>query len=133
MHVPYNDRYICSLITLLCCSPNKFFRINPFMPNGLFCPYKLHESIHYLRMSNTFIFFFFRCCKFDANSIDPDEIWRSAASGLRLHCLFMTLLGRYASTGLRIVDTNMKHSDQTVLIHFLLFEPSLFEHVMRLI
>ena len=49
---------------------------------------------HYLRMSNLFFRFFRCCCKFYANSIDPDKISHYAASDLRLHFLSMTLLGR---------------------------------------
>ena len=66
--------------------------VNPYLPSGLFHPYQLGESISKLGVWGVLFHF---CLIFDknfmlANSVDSDQMPRSAASDLSLHCLPMS-------------------------------------------
>ena len=64
------------------------------MPNGLFYLYSLDRSISYTRVYGKFLLLscFIEISKLNANSVDPDQTPRSAASDLGLHCLPVSLL-----------------------------------------
>ena len=64
-----------------------FFSFSPFMPSGFFYHYPLDRSI-----SNRRGVMFYKIPVFNANSVDPDQTLRSAASDLRLYYLPMSLL-----------------------------------------
>ena len=70
--------------------------INPFMPNGLFYLHSSNRPISNIRGVWLVVFFLSPCFieipVFNANSVDPDQTPRSAASDLGLHCLLMSLL-----------------------------------------
>ena len=67
-------------------------RVNPHLRNGYFNPYQLDESIPHFRGAwYTFSFlFYFESIFLLANNEDPDQMSRSAASDLGLHCLPMS-------------------------------------------
>ena len=69
---------------------------DPFIPSGLFYLNSLDRSISYIRgiWLVFIIFMFYRnsVSKLHANSVDPDQTRRFAASDLDLHCLTMSLL-----------------------------------------
>ena len=67
------------------------------MPNGIFCLKSFDRSISNRRGSGYFLLSpsFIEIPLFYANSVDPDQTPRSAASDLGLHCLPMSLfMGR---------------------------------------
>ena len=69
--------------------------LNPYLPNGLFHPYILDKSISSFRgIWSTFSSLFHFLLKIlYANSADPDQTPRSAASDLGLHCLHRSQKG----------------------------------------
>ena len=82
-----------------------FKYINPFIQNGLFYLNSLDQPISNIK--GIWLFFIitrFQVIKipvFNANSVDPDQTRRSAASDLGLHCLPMSLLRTVGINGLR--------------------------------
>ena len=63
------------------------------MPSGLLYLKSLDRTISNRRgVWLVFITIFIEICMFDANSVDPDQTLRSAASELGLHCLTMSPL-----------------------------------------
>ena len=68
--------------------------VNPFMPNGLFYLESLDRSIYSKMLSGYFIIIpcFIEILVFNANSVDPDQTPRFAASYLGLHCFPVSLL-----------------------------------------
>ena len=68
--------------------------LNPFMPSGLFYLSSLDQSISILRgaWSVLIITLFIEIPVVNANSVDPDQTPRAAASDLGLHCLSMSHL-----------------------------------------
>ena len=69
--------------------------LNPFMPSGLFYLIYLDASIPNRRGDWIILLLlcFIESPVFNANSVDPDQTPRSAASDLGLHCLPVSLLG----------------------------------------
>ena len=70
--------------------------INPFMPNGLFYLNSEDMSISYIR-GVWLVFLLLLSCfveisELNANSVEPDQTPRSAASDLDLQCLPVSLL-----------------------------------------
>ena len=66
--------------------------LNPNLPSGLVHPYKLDKSISNFRglwCTNSFLFYYEKIFLL-ANSEDPYQMLRSAASDLGLHCLPMS-------------------------------------------
>ena len=65
------------------------------MSSGLFYGNSLDRSISNRRVSGLFLLLlcFIEIPVFNANSVDPDQTPRFAASDLGLHCLTITLLG----------------------------------------
>ena len=63
---------------------------NPFMPIGLFFINSLDRFISILGV--LLLPYFIVIPVLDANSVDPDQTPRSAASDQGLHCLSMSLL-----------------------------------------
>ena len=89
--------------SLACCLPCQKWRkhlpvypviLTPFMPGGLFYRNCLNQSISSLRVSGQFLLLqcFIGMRVFHANSENPDQTPRSAASDLGLHCLPMSYL-----------------------------------------
>ena len=74
--------------------------VNPFMPSGLFYLSSLDRFISYIRVSGLLSLLpcFVGISERNANSVDPDQTPRSAASDLCLHCLPINVpfIGRYA-------------------------------------
>ena len=64
------------------------------MPSGLFYLNSLDRFISYKGVSGYFLLLpcFIGVSELNANSVDPDQTPRSAASDLGLHCLPMSLL-----------------------------------------
>ena len=65
------------------------------MPIGLFYLHSSDMSMSNIRGVWLVVFFIITCLKktaFNANSVDPDQTPRSAASDLGLHCLPISLL-----------------------------------------
>ena len=88
------------------------------MPSGLFHLNSLDQSISGSRDSGQFLLLpcFIEMPVFTTNSVDPDQMPRSTASDLGLHCLPMSLLGDtrhkwvniYSKTSLsRMYDSNL--------------------------
>ena len=67
------------------------------MPNGLFQPYQLDKSMYHFR--GTWFNILRYCCTLCANSIDPDQTPRLAASDHGLHCLHCLFMGHLAFLG----------------------------------
>ena len=73
--------------------------LNPFIQNIFFYLKSFDKSISYRRVSGWLLFFFIYILlscfveipKLNANRLDPDQMSRSAASDLGLHCLPMPL------------------------------------------
>ena len=70
-------------------SQDRTFTINPFIPNEYFHPYQLDESISIFGMFFPFLFEFLKTLLY-ANSGEPDQTPRFAASDMVLHCLLMS-------------------------------------------
>ena len=72
----------------------KEMQLKPFMPSGLFHLISLDRSISYIRDILLVLLLpsFIEIPVFNANSLDPDQTPRFAASDLGLHCLSMSLL-----------------------------------------
>ena len=64
------------------------------MPSGLFYLKSLDRSISYIRgvWLVLLLSLFVEISELSANSVDPDQTPRSAASDLGIHCLPMSLL-----------------------------------------
>ena len=65
------------------------------MPSGFFYFNSLTRFISYIRgvwLVFLLISCFVEVCELNANSVDPDQTPRSAASDLGLHCLSMSFL-----------------------------------------
>ena len=73
-------------------STSWYWPFNPHLPGGPVHPYQLDESIpNFKRVCCTFSFlFYFEYIFLLANSEDPDQMPRSAASDLGLHCLHIS-------------------------------------------
>ena len=71
-------------------------QINPFMPSGFFYFNSLDRFISYIKGVWLVFFLLFSCfveiSELNANSVDPDQTPRSAASHLSLRCLPMSHL-----------------------------------------
>ena len=69
-------------------------KLNPFMPNGLLYFHSSGRSVSGVKgvWLLFIIIMFLEISVFDANSVDPDQTPRSAASDPGLHCLPMPFL-----------------------------------------
>ena len=85
--------------------------VNPHLVSGLVHPYQLDESFPTLGLSGV-RFHFYSISEIDipvANSEDPDQMPRSAASDLGLHCLSMSQnIGTLGLYGLSITDLGLQ-------------------------
>ena len=87
-------RKVCPLLKMIEILPGVSNPLKPFMPSEIFYLNSLNRSISYIGVSGWLLLlsFFVEIPVFNANSIDPDQTPRSAASDLGLHCLPMSLL-----------------------------------------
>ena len=78
---------------------------NPHLPSGPVYPYQLDESICKIRdvLCSFSFLFYFEYILLLANSEDPDQTPRSAASDLGQHCLPMAKNGTLGLYGLRLI------------------------------
>ena len=124
--------------------PGKYkHNLNPNLSNGLSYPYQLDESIFHSRgVWCTFLFLSCFWWKFMwANSVDPDQMLRSAASDLGLHCLPMS-----QKWDARLIWVNMRHimresvfrdvlywhKQETSALHLCLLIPNACRHFIQM-
>ena len=80
-----------SLQRPICPNTEVYYGINPFMQNGPFCDRSI-SNIRGVGMDFIITMKHKKNSELNANSVDPDQTLRSAASNLGLHCLPVSLL-----------------------------------------
>ena len=91
--------------------------LNPFMLNVFF--FILFGPVHFQNkgyLVRFFYYYFIEIPVFNANSVDPDQTPRSAASDLGLHCLPLSLYGTLGSNGLRYLFLGVSSHCQKYLL-----------------